>query len=112
MAIGKIKRQKQRPCVDRLYNILSKLTDYDFKDKPKIQQLLDDMVERKLLALVPNNKGEDSYRELNSAIAIVAINHPTRSRLHLVPENRKLIIIRIFGSFLFNVFSYSSGLVA
>ena len=93
MAIGKIKRQKQRPSVDRLYNMLSR-TSYNFS-RDTIQSVLDDMIERKLLEKV-HNAGKDvvSYREKNSAIAIVAINNPIKTRVHLVPDNRKFPIDR------------------
>lgn len=91
MAIGKIKRQKQRPSVDRLYNICCKLKKPQFDSKMKIQSLLDDMVKRSLLAKVENpGKGFISYRELNSAIPIVAINNPLKSRAHLIELNGNL----------------------
>jgi hypothetical protein len=38
------------------------------------------MINRQLLQKVDNEKGLISYRELNSAIAIVAITNPKRSR--------------------------------
>ncbi|XP_054166683.1 histone acetyltransferase KAT6B-like [Oppia nitens] len=83
LGIGKIKRQKQRPSVDRLYNICSKIKDNypQFGTKDGIQQVLDDMIGRSLLQKVDNDaKGFVSYREINSAIAVVAINNPKRPR--------------------------------
>ena len=96
MAIGKIKRQKQRPGLERLYSVLHRQGGEQFDSKEMLHQLLDDMVNRKLLSLI-NNPGGDSYRELNSAIAIVAINHPPRSRSSNVTlfENGLYIIIII-----------------
>jgi len=91
MAIGKIKRQKQRPSVDRLYNVLSRSGGVaSTLSKDNIQALIDDMIGRQLLEKVIN-AGKDvvSYREKNSAIAIVAINNPIKTRVHLVPDNRK-----------------------
>lgn len=86
MAIGKIKRQKQRPSVERLYNILQKM-NHEFNTREKIQDRLDDLIHRKLLTRIQiPGTGLISYREINSAIPIVAINHPTRSRAHLVDE--------------------------
>jgi hypothetical protein len=38
------------------------------------------MIDRQLLQKVDNEKGLISYRELNSAIPIVAITNPKRSR--------------------------------
>ena len=86
MAFGKIKRQKQRPSVDRLYNICHKSNLFkEFSTKEKIQSILDDMIERQLLVRVENpGRGLISYREINSAIPIVAINNPIKSRVHLI----------------------------
>ena len=86
LSIGKIKRQKQRPSVERLYNICNKLKDKfpDFGSKEGIQAVLNDMIERQLLQRVCNEKGERelvSYREINSAIYVVAITNPKRSRV-------------------------------
>ncbi|OTF71635.1 hypothetical protein BLA29_013169 [Euroglyphus maynei] len=48
------------------------------------------MIRRSLLARVNNNdKGFVSYRELNSAIPIVAINNPLKSRVHLLDDSSK-----------------------
>lgn len=89
MAMGKIKRQKQRPSVERLYNICCKLNKPELDSKEKIQTILDDMINRSLLARVENvDKGLISYREINSAIPIVAINNPLKSRAHLIQENK------------------------
>lgn len=85
MAIGKIKRQKQRPSVDRLYNMVHKNSRDDLSTKEKIQSVLDDMIKRQLLVRVENpGRGLISYREINSAIPIVAINNPIKSRAHLI----------------------------
>ncbi|KAH7637967.1 zinc finger domain-containing protein 14 [Dermatophagoides farinae] len=90
LAIGKIKRQKQRPSVDRLYNLLARSKHSDWDTKNKIQCHLDDMILRSLLARVNNaDKGFVSYRELNSAIPIVAINNPLKSRVHLLNDISK-----------------------
>lgn len=91
LAIGKIKRQKQRPSVDRLYNLLARSKHSDWDTKNKIQCHLDDMILRSLLARVNNaDKGFVSYRELNSAIPIVAINNPLKSRVHLLNDISKI----------------------
>ncbi len=82
LAIGKIKRQKQRPSIDRLFNICNKIKEKfpKFSAKDGIESQLNDMIDRQLLQKVDNEKGLISYRELNSAIAIVAITNPKRSR--------------------------------
>ncbi len=82
LAIGKIKRQKQRPSIDRLFNICNKIKEKfpQFSTKDGIESQLNDMINRQLLQKVDNEKGLMSYRELNSAIAIVAITNPKRSR--------------------------------
>ncbi|CAG2103731.1 unnamed protein product [Medioppia subpectinata] len=91
LAVGKIKRQKQRPSVDRLYNICSKIKDTypQFGSKDGIQIKLNDMIERNLMAKVDNEKGSTvlvSYREMNSAIAVVQITNPKRSRVKPNPN--------------------------
>lgn len=87
MSIGKIKRQKQRPDVERLHRTLEFVGSTTFSTQEQVEKQLNDMVERKLLQRMSNH-GLTSYREINSAIAIVAINNPIKSRQHLLsPEN-------------------------
>ena len=87
LGVGKIKRQKQRPSVERLFTICSKLKEKfpQFGTKDGIQSILDDMIDRKLLQRVSSEKGLVSYREINSAINVVAITNPKRSRVKPPP---------------------------
>ena len=84
LSIGKIKKQKQRPSVDRLFNICNKFKDkYPlFGSKEGIETVLNDMIDRKLLQRVVSDTEKQfiSYREMNSAIAVVALTNPKRSR--------------------------------
>lgn len=109
MAIGAIKRQKQRPGAERIQAIFEKnrgkvavadetgtlptggifFTGSGDGSLEAIKAKLDEMVARQLLTRV-NIGGAYSYREVNSAIPIVAINNPIKTRVHLVPEEGKL----------------------
>lgn len=102
MAIGAIKRQKQRPGAERIQAIFEKNKGKSDTTLPTgriffsggsgnleaIQAKLDEMVARQLLIRV-NIGGAYSYREVNSAIPIVAINNPIKTRIHLVPAEGK-----------------------
>ena len=107
LGVGKIKRQKQRPSVDRLYNICNKLKEKypQFGTKEGIQTTLNDMIARSLLQRVDSDKGFISYREMNSAIAVVQITNPKRSRVKPNPQTSSDAAI----SFLNNIKSTESN---
>ena len=95
MAIGSIKRQKQRPGAERICSLFEKKKGATrsafFSCVEEVQAKLDEMVRRQLLVMVRiggggGANGDYSYREINSAIPIVAINNPIKTRVHLVPE--------------------------
>lgn len=93
MAIGSIKRQKQRPGAERICSLFEKkksgvARSAFFSCVEEVQAKLDEMVRRQLLVMVRigGANGDYSYREINSAIPIVAINNPIKTRVHLVPE--------------------------
>ncbi len=95
MAIGSIKRQKQRPGAERICSLFEKKKSAGtaqrsafFSCVEEVQAKLDEMVRRQLLVMVRigGANGDYSYREINSAIPIVAINNPIKTRVHLVPE--------------------------
>lgn len=90
-AIGSVKRQKQRPCVDRIHGFLVKNNTVLFQKKEMVEAKLDRMVDRKLLTKIDNlHNGIFSYRELNSAQEVVARYNPIKTRAHLLPEEGQL----------------------
>lgn len=73
-AIGRIKRQKQRPSFERIYAVLKVLKEsfQDFDSNDKVKDLLDSCIQRKLLQEVDSDKQEVTYREKGPGLAIVA----------------------------------------
>lgn len=55
----------------------------ELRDKISLQKMLDNMCERQLLVKLDNqDKGLVSYKEINSAVPVVAINNPVRPRVN------------------------------
>jgi hypothetical protein len=73
-AIGRIKRQKQRPSFDRIYSILKTFKESfsEFESIEKMRDLLNTCISRRLLEEADLDKEEVTYREKGPGLAIVA----------------------------------------
>jgi hypothetical protein len=88
LAIGRIKWQKQRPTVDRIFNICHKIRDKltQFMTKDGIESQLNHMIKRQLLEKFVKENGLVVYRELGLAKNIVSITNPKRSRVKPIKQ--------------------------
>jgi hypothetical protein len=88
LAIGRIKWQKQRPTVDRIFNICHKIRDKftEFMTKDGVESQVNHMIRRQLLEKFINANGCVVYRELGLAKNIVSITNPKRSRVKPIKQ--------------------------
>lgn len=80
LAIGKIKKQKQRPGLERIFNCCRNLKDKhpEFSTTESLDFTLNSAVERGVLVRL-DSKGSESYRETGpEGAAIVALTNPPK----------------------------------